>query len=85
MYSLSMPIDWPSSSGLGSTATGSEVGSRLFHDDKNACAGLADIWFGSPERREDRLDVDPMPGILEDREARRDLVLEFLLSGLLLS
>ena len=26
-----------------------------------------------------------MPGILEDREARRDLVLEFLLSGLLLS
>lgn len=58
----------------------------MFHDDKNACAGLADIWFGSPERREDRRELEPMPGILEARPvARKDLVLEFLLRGLLLS
>jgi hypothetical protein len=62
------------------------VASRLFHDDKNACAGLADIWFGSPERREDLRELEPSPGILAARPvARRDLVLEFLLRGLLFS
>lgn len=54
MYSPFIPIAWPSSSGFGSATGSFTTVSRLPQEDKNACAGLTEV-FADIDLRIDRL------------------------------
>lgn len=78
MYSLFNPTDWPSSSGFGST--GSAAAALTLQAERNACAGLTDV-FAEADLRDDLRAC--APGILVGRDILIDLALEFLLNGLI--